>query len=246
MTSNPSDLSQLRDAFPFMVHHLGLLAGRAGVQLEIAAIAIGISLAVALPIGLWFGHLRRFSFLAINIPNVFRAVPSLALIAVLVGSPLGLSRWSLIVALIALAVPPIITNAYTAIAEVDDEIVDAARGMGLSPLQLLLGVELPLGTALLFAGIRTATTFVVATVPLGALAGTDGGLGDIIVNQASYRLSGVLAAAIWVAALALLVDGLFAVIQRLATPRALRPRTDYGAVHARTEGAGSPPIPAAV
>ena len=74
---------------------------------------------------------------------------------------------------------------------VDRDVVDAARGMGMREREVLLRVELPLALPLLFAGIRTAAVYVVATVPLGALAGTDGGLGDIIVNQASYRLAGV-------------------------------------------------------
>ena len=115
-----------------------------------------------------------------------------------------------------------LTNAFTAIDGVDPEVVDAARGMGMRGREVLLRVELPLAVPLLFAGIRTASVYVVATVPLGALTGTSGGLGEIIANQASYRIEGVLGAAICVAALALLVEGLFAGLQWLATPRGLR------------------------
>jgi osmoprotectant transport system permease protein len=116
--------------------------------------------------------------------------------------------------------------------------------MGMRPREVLWRVELPLALPLLFAGIRTAAVYVVATVPLGALTGTSGGLGDIIVNQASYRLSGVVGAAICVAALALLVDAAFAGVQRLATPRGLRERIDFAAV--QTEAAQSEPQPSAV
>jgi osmoprotectant transport system permease protein len=133
----------------------------------------------------------------------------------------GIGFVNVMVALIVLAVPPLLTNAYVAIDGVDREVVEAARGMGMSPLQTLLRVELPLALPLVFAGIRTAAVYVVATATLASLAG-GGGLGDIIFNQASYRLSGVLAAAMWVSALALAVEGGFALLQRLATPAGVR------------------------
>ena len=235
-------MKDLRDAFPFIVHHTSLLLHAVGTQLAVAAIAMAVALAIAVPIGVWLGHVHRGSFLAINFSNILRALPSLAFIAILI-APLGLGRSTLILALVVLAVPPILTNAYTAVDGVDRDIVDAARGMGMRERDILLRVELPLAIPLLFAAIRTAAVYVVATVPLGALAGTVGGLGDIIVNQASYRLSGVLGAAICVAVLALLVDLLFAGLQRLVTPRGLRARVDYAAV--QTEAAsGALPRPA--
>jgi osmoprotectant transport system permease protein len=128
------------------------------------------------------------------------------------------------IALVVLAIPVLLTNTYVAIDGVDRDAVEAARGMGMSELQVLVRVELPLAVPLMFAGIRTASVYVVATAILAGYAG-GGGLGEIISNQASYRLAGVLAAAIWVSALALLVEGVFAVIQRLATPAGLRGRT---------------------
>jgi osmoprotectant transport system permease protein len=234
-------MSDIRDAFPFIVDHLSLLASKAGTQLWIAGVAMAISLVVAVPLGVWLGHLHRGSLLAINVSNLGRALPSLALIAMLI-APLGLGLSPLLIALVVLAVPPVLTNAYTAVDGVDRDVVDAARGMGMRGREILLRVELPLALPLLFAGIRTAAVFVVATVPLGALVGTDGGLGDIIANQASYRLSGVLGAAICVAVLALAVDGLFALLQRLVTPRALRSRIDYAAV--QTEAQQAVPRPA--
>jgi osmoprotectant transport system permease protein len=225
------------DGFPWITDNLSLVFDKTGVHLLIATLALLISIAIATPIGVWLGHVHRGSFAAINVSNVGRALPSLAVIAILIGV-IGLGRNTLIVALVVLAVPVILTNAYVAIDNVDRDVVDAARGMGLRERQILTRVELPLGLPLLFAGIRTAAVFVVATVPLGALTGTDGGLGDIIANQASYRLEGVVGAAICVAVLALLIDGLFAAIQRAVTPRGLRGQIDFAAV--QTAAAGNP------
>jgi len=219
----------IRDAFPFIVDNASLLLHKAGTQLWIASIAMVISLAIAVPLGVWLGHRHRGSFLAINVSNVGRALPSLAIIAILI-APLGIGRSTLIFALVVLAVPPVLTNAYTAVDGVDRDMVDAARGMGMHERAVLTRAELPLAIPLLFAAIRTASVYVVATVPLGALVGTDGGLGDIIADQASYHLSGVLAAALCVAVLALIVDLVFAGLQRLVTPRGLRARIDYAAL----------------
>ncbi len=127
------------------------------------------------------------------------------------------------VALVALAVPPMLTNAYVAVDGVDPDAVEAARGMGMRPRQVLLRVELPLALPLLFAGIRTAAVFVVSTATLAAFAG-GGGLGDIIANQASYRLEGVVGAALCVSGLALVADLFFGGLQLAVTPRGLRSR----------------------
>jgi osmoprotectant transport system permease protein len=235
------DVNDFLNAFPFIWHHGSLLWDKAVDQLEIAAIAMALSLLLAVPAGVWLGHLHRGSLLAINVGNLGRALPSLAIIAILV-APLGIGRDPLYVALVILAVPVMLTNAYTAVDGVDDDVVDAARGMGMRGRQVLWHAELPLALPLLFAGIRTAAVYIVATVPLGALAGTDGGLGDIIVDQASYKLEGVIGAAICVAALALAVDALFAGLQRLVTPRGLRSRVDYAEL--QTEVARGIPAPA--
>jgi osmoprotectant transport system permease protein len=225
------------DGFPWITDHLSLVFDKTGVHLLIAAIALLIAIAIATPIGVWLGHIHRGSFAAINISNVGRALPSLAVIAIAIGV-VGLGRNTLILALVVLAAPVILTNAYVAVDGVDREVVDAARGMGLRERDVLTRVELPLALPLLFGGIRTAAVYVVATVPLGALTGTDGGLGDVIVNQASYRLEGVVGAAICVAVVALLIDGLFAALQRAATPRGLRGQIDFAAV--QTAAAGNP------
>jgi osmoprotectant transport system permease protein len=125
------------------------------------------------------------------------------------------------IALTIVGIPPILANAFTAVDGVEPDVVDAARGMGMSELAILLRIELPLALPLMFAGIRTSALFIIGASPLAAIAG-GGGLGEIIVNQASYGFNGVLAAAIWVAVLALIVQGLFALLQQAITPRGLK------------------------
>ena len=213
-------MNDFRDAITFIGDHTSLLVDKSVEQLLLSAAAIGVALVIALPLGLWLGHLHRGAWLAINVANIGRALPSLAIIAIGIGI-LGLGFVNVMAALVVLAVPPLLTNAYVAIDGVDRDAVEAARGMGMRDIQVLTRVELPLGLPLLFAGIRTASVYVVSTAILAAIAG-GGGLGEIIFNQASYRLAGVLAAAMWVSALALLVEGLFALIQRLVTPAGLR------------------------
>ena len=188
--------------------------------LKIAGIGVAVALLIALPVGLWLGHIHRGSFIAINLGNIWRALPSLAVLAIGVAF-LGLGLGNVELALIVLAVPPIVTNAYLAIDEVDRDVVDAARGMGMNGWEILRKVELPLGIPLIFAGIRTATLFVISTTTIAALTGYSGSLGDIINNEASYHLSGVLGAAICIAALALVVEFALAGVQRLLTPRGL-------------------------
>ena len=189
--------------------------------LKIAGIGVALALVIALPIGLWLGHIHRGSFLAINLGNLWRALPSLAVLAIGVAF-LGLGLGNVELALIVLAVPPVITNAYVAIDEVDRDVVDAARGMGMSGWEILRKVEVPLGIPLIFAGIRTAALFVVSTTTIAALTGYGGSLGDIINNESSYHLSGVLGAAICIAALALLIELVLALVQRALTPRGLK------------------------
>jgi len=140
-----------------------------------------------------------------------------------------------VVALVILAVPPVITNTYLAVDGVDPEMVDAARGMGMSEGGILRRVELPLAVPLIFAGIRTAAVFVISTTTIASLAGFSGTLGDPIANETSYHFSGVLGAAICVAALALVVEGVLTLLQRALTPRGLRlvDRGRVGIPHAK-------------
>jgi osmoprotectant transport system permease protein len=189
--------------------------------LKIAALGVAFSIAIGAPIGLWLGHIHRGSFIAINLGNLWRALPSLAVLAI--GATfLGLTLDNVLLALVVLAVPPIITNAYVGINGVDRDLVDAARGMGMTGWQVLLKVELPLAVPLLMAGVRTAALFVVATATIASLTGYSGTLGDIVANEATYRQSGVLGAAICIAALALAVEVLLAGVQWAMTPTALR------------------------
>ena len=209
----------MSDLLNFFADNVSLLADRTIEHIIICAIAMAVSIAIALPAGVLLGHRHTGSFLAINVSNVLRALPSLALIAISLAF-LGLSILNIQIALVALALPPILTNAYTAVDSVDPDAVEAARGMGMSEGQVLRVVELPLSWPLIFAGIRTASVYVIATAPLAAIAG-GGGLGDIIVNQATYGLEGVIAATIVTVALAFAVDGLLGVVQRRLTPTGL-------------------------
>jgi osmoprotectant transport system permease protein len=209
----------MSDLVNFFIDNAGLLGQKTLAHLGIAGLGMAVALALAMPVGILLGHRHSGAFLAINISNVFRALPSLALIAISLAL-FGLSLLNVEIALVALAVPPILTNAYTAVDGVDPDAVEAARGMGMTERQVLTGVELPLAWPLIFAGIRTAAVYVVATAPLAAIAG-GGGLGDIILNQPTYRLVGVIAATIVVVVLAFAVDMLFALVQRAVTPRGL-------------------------
>src|SRR5207302_7395627 len=152
----------------------------------LARTALGIATLVALPLGLWLGHRHRGLFVALAVSSIGRALPSIALIGLGI-AVLGVGFWNNTVALVVLAVPPILTNAFFGVDGVDRDAVEAARGMGMTARQVLLQVELPLALPLVFAGIRIATIFVIATATIAAIAG-GGGLGEIIVNQASYRL----------------------------------------------------------
>jgi osmoprotectant transport system permease protein len=224
------------DLLNFYADNASLLVQKTIAHLGISGLALAIALAVALPLGVSLGHRHSGSFLAINISNVFRALPSLALIAISLAL-FGLSLVNVEVALVALAVPPILTNAYTAVDGVDPDAVEAARGMGMTERQVLTDVELPLSWPLIFAGTRTAAVYVVATAPLAGIAG-GGGLGDIILNQPTYRLVGVIAATIVVVALAFALDALFALAQRAVTPRGLQvPRELHTIVPAGTDTA---------
>ena len=209
----------MSDLINFYTDNAGLLVDKTLEHVVISAIGLVLALVIALPAGVLLGHRHTGSFIAISVSNVLRALPSLALIAISLAF-IGLSRANITIALVALAVPPILTNAYTAVDNVDPDAVESARGMGMSEGQVLRVIELPLSWPLIFAGIRTASVYVIATAPLAALAG-GGGLGDIIVNQATYGLEGVIAATIVTVALAFAVDGLLGVIQRRLTPTGL-------------------------
>lgn len=217
------------EAFRFIAHN-GAIAGDPELPslshltletLKVGAIGVAISVLLAVPLGVWLGHRHRGSFVAINVGNIGRALPSLAVLAI--GDAfLGLGLTVVELALVILAIPPIVTNAYLGVDGVDRDLVDAARGMGMSGWEILRRVELPLALPLIFTGIRTATVFVISTTTIASLAGFSGSLGDVIANETSYHFSGVLGAAICVAALALAAEGALALLQRALTPSGLR------------------------
>jgi osmoprotectant transport system permease protein len=207
------------DAFRFIGDNPGFLLHKAFEQLELSGAALGVALVVALPVGILLGHFRRGGTVAIGGSIVGRALPSLVLIGAFL-TVLGIGFVNNMVALAVLAAGPLLTNGYQSIESVDRDVVEAARGMGMGNGQILRRVELPLALPLLFAGIRIAAVTVVATATIAAIAG-GGGLGDVIVNQASYRLEGVLGASICVMALSVLVFAFFLGLQRLVTPKGL-------------------------
>ncbi len=211
------------EAFRFIGSNGGFLAHKALEQIELSAAALGIALAIALPVGIVLGHFHRGSGFAIGASIVGRALPSLVLIGVFL-TVLGIGFTNNMVALAILATGPVLTNAFDAVDRVDRDAVEAARGMGMTHRQILGRVELPLALPLVFTGIRIAAVTVVATATIAAVAG-GGGLGDVIVNQASYGLAGVLGASFCVMALSALVFLVLWSVQQAVTPRALRETT---------------------
>ena len=231
-------MNDFSGAFSFLGNHPSLIGTLAGQQMELSAVAIGIAIVIAVPVGLVLGHLHRGSFLAINLSNVLRAVPSLGLLAILLAL-MSIGFLPALIAMVVLAAPPLLTNVYVAVDGVDRQTVDAARGMGMSPLRIALGVELPLALPLIFTGLRVAAVFVIASATLASIVGGNS-LGNIIFNEASYKITGVLAAAIAVTLLSFIVQGLLWLVQRLLTPRGLRASTSRAGGALATVGA---PVP---
>jgi osmoprotectant transport system permease protein len=230
------------DAFNFFADHLSLIWDKTVAHLAISGASLGVALALAIPIGVWLGHLHRGSFVAINASNIGRALPSLAVISIGIGI-LGIGFTSVLVALVVLAGPVMLTNAYVSVDQVDPDAVDAARAMGMTPLQVLTRVEMPLALPLIFAGVRTATVYVIATATLATFAG-GGGLGDIIVNEPTYGTAGVIAGSLTITALAFLIDGVLALVQRGITPLPLRKLGRRGRIDAVVDAAWETTPPA--
>jgi osmoprotectant transport system permease protein len=192
----------------------------------VSAAALGIACLLAIPLALWLGHVRRGGGLAVNVSNVGRAVPTYAVLVLLVlaPDPFGLSTLSILVALVVFAIPPVLTNTYIGVREVDPAAVDAARGMGMSGPQVLAKVELPLAVPLLMDGVRLAAVQVVATATIAALV-AGGGLGALITDGFGRQdQAEVVAGALCVLVLALSVEGSMALLQRRVNPlRRARP-----------------------
>ncbi|BDH06194.1 ABC transporter permease [Streptomyces seoulensis] len=185
-------------------------------HLVLTVVCLIVSCLIALPVALVLGHLGKGGALAVNISNVGRAVPTFAVLVLLLLTPVG--KWGegpTVVALVLFAVPPLLTNAYVGMREVDRGVVQAARGMGMTGRQTMLRVEVPLALPMILNGVRIAAVQLVATATIAALAG-GGGLGRIIT--AGFNLAStpqVVAGAILVAVFALLVEGVFEIVERL-------------------------------
>ena len=211
----------LTGAIRFLAHHPGILIHAGAHQLLLSAASVAVAAGVALPVGVITGHLHRGSFLAISGGNVARALPTLAIIAI------GITLWgigflNIMIALVVLAIPPILTNTYVAVSTVDPAMVEAARGLGMRPWHVLARVELPAAMSLILAGIRTGSVFVIATAYLASFAGTNSTLGVVITNEGYYGLAGVLAATVVIVAMALAAEGLLALCQHFLTPHGIR------------------------
>jgi osmoprotectant transport system permease protein len=208
-------------------------------HIQISFIAVLVAVVIALPIGLFVGHHRKGGFVAINLANIGRALPALALLLFAVrqygvGDPpqwmqtIGIGSIPTFLVLVALAIPPIVTNTYAGVSGVDPDTVDAARGMGMGGGQLLRQVEMPLASPLIMAGIRTSAVAVVATATLAAIVGW-GGLGRYIYDGSRiHDYERLFAGALLVALLAITVELSLAVVQHFVVPKGLRVKEHPG------------------
>jgi len=184
--------------------------------------ALGLSAAIALPVGLRIGHTRRGAFLAINLGNAARALPSLGLLmlAVLLTNQIGFLP--VLIALVALGIPPILASTYAGLSGVDPDTIDAARGMGMTGREILTKVEIPIALPLIISGLRGATLQIVSTATIAALVSL-GGLGRYVVDGLNLRdFPQMFSGALLVALLAILLDVLFAVVGRIAVSDGLK------------------------
>jgi osmoprotectant transport system permease protein len=189
-------------------------------HLQLAIAATVIATLIAMPLGVWLGHIGRYQFFATSTSNIGRAVPALGLVVFFIAF-LGVGFLNVCVALVLLAIPPIITNSYVGIRGVDPETVDAARGNGLTGRQVALQVELPMALPTIMGGIRISLVSVVATATIAPLANVDT-LGRPIISPNVYGTAGQLAACIVVALVTFAADGAFVLLQRAVTPEGLK------------------------
>jgi osmoprotectant transport system permease protein len=189
-------------------------------HVEVSALALGLALVIALPVGLYFGHRGTGELLAVAIGNAGRAIPELALIAFMAAF-IGVGLLNVTIALAVLGIPPILTNTFVGVRQVDRGAVEAARGMGMREAEVIRKVELPLAAPTIMTGVRTGAINIVATAAIAPLAGVLT-LGDLILSRNVVGDDGVIAGAIVVALLALAVELALAGVQRLVTPRGLK------------------------
>lgn len=235
-----TSMNVLGDAFVWLNDPLNY-EGKSGIpyltyeHLYISFFAVMIAAAVAVPAALALGHTGRGGGLTVVVSNVSRAIPTLALLTIFAATPIGFGNRATIIALAVFAIPPLLTNTYVGIRGVDPDVVEAARGMGMSGRSVLMRVELPLAVPLIAAGFRTAAVQVVATATLAALV-AGGGLGKIITAGFGQQdRPQILAGGILVALLALLTEAVLAMVQRAVTPgrerrRRASPAPEPGAV----------------
>ncbi len=198
---------------------------RVGEHLALAAVPMAISLVATIPVAVWLGHRRIGEFSTSAVVNLGRAVPSFGLL-VLAGlfflrAGVSLRFWPAVVALVALAIPPMFTNAYTSMVTIDAETVEAARGMGMTESEILWRVEVPVGAPLILAGVRISLIQVLATVPLAAVLSSGGGLGQYVVRGFAQGAPGsveVFSGAVLIAGLTLTVDWIFTRLERWMLP----------------------------
>jgi osmoprotectant transport system permease protein len=215
-------------------------------HLHVSVVATVLAIAIAVPPALYLAHRRKAEALASSVVNIGRAIPSFGLIVLFwlfaTRLPwLDTGFWPLVLALVALALPPIFTNTYTAVREVEAPIVEAARGMGYDERQVLRQIELPLASPVMLAGIRLAFVQVIATTAIGAIVTNGGGLGRFVVDGFATGRAGraeVLAGAILLAGLTLLVEGTMSLAERRIVPAGVRGQASVAAVADQTGAAG--------
>jgi osmoprotectant transport system permease protein len=187
-------------------------------HLTLSAVSVLVAAALALPLAFWLGHIGRGGLAVVGLANASRAVPTFGVLIILVATPVGFGDRATVVALVLFAIPAILTNAFVGVRDVDSDVRDAARGMGMSGWQVLRRVEVPLALPLVLAGIRTASVQVVATATLAAYIG-GGGLGRFIADGFGRADPAMTAAGgVLVAALALVVEVTLGAVQRRVTP----------------------------
>lgn len=199
---------------------LGQVGGLALTHVEVSAAAMALGTALAAPIGLYLGHKGRGQFIATSISNVGRAVPILALIAFFIAF-IGVGFTNVTLALTLLAIPPILTNTYVGVRQVDRDVIDAAEGMGMSGGQIIWRVRLPLALPTFFGGVRTSAVSVLATATIAPLANVQT-LGEPVLNPQTYGFPGTIGASIVVALITLGTDAGLGVVQRLVTPKGIK------------------------
>jgi osmoprotectant transport system permease protein len=192
----------------------------AATQLKVTLLALGVSLLVALPAGLLLGHFGKGEFVAVSAGNAGRAIPELALIA-LMAAAIGVGLFNLVIALAILGIPPILTNTFVGIRQVNQSSVEAARGMGMTDREIITKVELPLAIPTIMGGVRTSAINIIATATIAPLAGILT-LGDFIIARNVYGDAGVLAGAILVALMAIALEMSLAGVQWAMTSKGLK------------------------